>query len=451
MLPLKCSAQNYEWGRLAHESEVAHLAGANGTTVDKSKPYAELWMGTHPNCPSTVVSTGQSLSAWIHQHSHVLGPSVQNRWGDALPFLFKVLSVRKALSIQSHPDKKLAEQLRQDHPQWYADDNHKPEMALAISDDFAALCCFRPLPELLAMLADTPELAQLVGPALVASLGDTTTPDAGKQALRSAFTALMTSLQPAISSAVAQLVARLAAQQALAGSTSLSPHEALALQLDVQYPGGDVGVLSAFFLNLVRLRAGQALYLAANEPHAYLEGELVECMATSDNVIRAGLTPKFKHADVLCASLTYELGLPEILHGTPLDVVGGGEADVTQGSLCIYRPPFEEFEVRCARVPAGGTLVLCADQGPQLALVQAGAGIAMTDLLTEAALKTGLQERVFLEKGVVFFVAAGTRLELQAAEPLLIWVAAVNDVFFQLSKLQDVSRQHTDVLVGAGI
>ncbi len=70
-------------------------------------------------------------------------------------------------------------------------------------------------------------------------------------------------------------------------------------------PPQDVGVLSVFFLNLVTLAPGQAMYLPANEPHAYVSGELVEAMATSDNVVRAGLTPKLRDTEVLCSSLTY--------------------------------------------------------------------------------------------------------------------------------------------------
>lgn len=85
---------------------------------------------------------------------------------------------------------------------------------------------------------------------------------------------------------------------------SLTVKEELVLQLEKQYPG-DIGVLSAFFFNYVKLKPGEALYLAANEPHAYLSGDCVECMATSDNVVRAGLTPKHRDIQTLCSMLTY--------------------------------------------------------------------------------------------------------------------------------------------------
>lgn len=85
----------------------------------------------------------------------------------------------------------------------------------------------------------------------------------------------------------------------------LTDKEQLVLRLEMQYPS-DVGVIAAFFLNLVKLNPGEALFLGANEPHAYLSGECVECMATSDNVVRAGLTPKHRDVQTLCSMLTYK-------------------------------------------------------------------------------------------------------------------------------------------------
>lgn len=86
---------------------------------------------------------------------------------------------------------------------------------------------------------------------------------------------------------------------------ALTEKEQLALRLEKQYPA-DVGVISSFFFNYVKLKPGEALYLGANEPHAYLYGECIECMATSDNVVRAGLTPKFRDVQTLCSMLTYK-------------------------------------------------------------------------------------------------------------------------------------------------
>lgn len=77
------------------------------------------------------------------------------------------------------------------------------------------------------------------------------------------------------------------------------------LLLEKEYPA-DVGVISLFFFNYVNLSPGEALYIGANEPHAYLSGECIECMATSDNVVRAGLTPKYRDVQTLSSMLTYK-------------------------------------------------------------------------------------------------------------------------------------------------
>merc|ERR1711934_1150325 len=107
-----------------------------------------------------------------------------------------------------------------------------------------------------------------------------------------------------------RLVERLKGQ-----SSGLTTKENLILRLNDQYPR-DVGIFAAYFFNYIKLEAGQAIYLEANEPHAYLSGNCVEVMATSDNVVRAGLTPKLRDTDVLCSMLTYKTGMPEILKGS---------------------------------------------------------------------------------------------------------------------------------------
>ena len=102
------------------------------------------------------------LSDWLKDNPKALGDEVASKWDSTLPYLFKILSVRTALSIQAHPDKKLAEQLHEDRPNVYKDDNHKPEMALAITP-FEAMCGFENGPELKEALTSVPELAHLVG------------------------------------------------------------------------------------------------------------------------------------------------------------------------------------------------------------------------------------------------------------------------------------------------
>eukprot|EP00227_Mantoniella_beaufortii_P022101 CAMPEP_0197580346 /NCGR_PEP_ID=MMETSP1326-20131121/4164_1 /TAXON_ID=1155430 /ORGANISM="Genus nov. species nov., Strain RCC2288" /LENGTH=135 /DNA_ID=CAMNT_0043144067 /DNA_START=303 /DNA_END=707 /DNA_ORIENTATION=- len=134
VLKLTCAVQNYDWG-ITGASEVSSLGELNtGTASDATKPYAELWMGTHPSGPSVVAATGVGLKETIAADAvaHLGAATLERFGGTDLPFLTKVLSVSKALSIQAHPDKSLAAQLHAERPAVYKDGNHKPEMTLAV-------------------------------------------------------------------------------------------------------------------------------------------------------------------------------------------------------------------------------------------------------------------------------------------------------------------------------
>ncbi|CAM9968143.1 unnamed protein product [Ectocarpus sp. 4 AP-2014] len=160
---LQSSVQQYAWGKKGSDSVVAKLKGLGDAeyTVKPEENYAEMWIGTHPSGPSRVVrdgSPGPLLKEILDDNPHVLGAI---RWKGDLPFLFKVISISKALSIQAHPDKRLAERLHAERPDVYKDDNHKPEMAVTLSD-FEGLCGFRPFYEIVWNLHAYPELRSMV-------------------------------------------------------------------------------------------------------------------------------------------------------------------------------------------------------------------------------------------------------------------------------------------------
>ena len=137
-MELKCAVQRYAWGKVGSNSQVALLAKSSDKQfeIESSSPYAELWMGTHPNGPSELGNchSREPLSDYIKRHPDVLGDNCRKQFGDNLPFLFKILSVNKALSIQAHPNKQLAALLHKDRPNVYKDSNHKPEMAIALTN-----------------------------------------------------------------------------------------------------------------------------------------------------------------------------------------------------------------------------------------------------------------------------------------------------------------------------
>ena len=275
--------QHYDWGKLGSESAVARLLGSE--KIDESKPYAELWMGNHVNGPCFVSVSDGEVPIWEVLKSH--------DW--SLLFLFKVLSVGKALSIQSHPDSELAVRLHAQFPKLYRDSNPKPELAIALTE-FRALFGFRPVEEVAYLLNGLP-VRELLGENVLENLRS----KRDTESLRTAYSALMTADPVIVQKTVAAVVSLVCVTDMSPLSVALS----LARNLDQQYPGGDVGVLSVFFLNIVDLKPGECLYMGPNVPHAYLSGDILECMTSSDNVIRGGLTPKFKDVPTLLSSLVY--------------------------------------------------------------------------------------------------------------------------------------------------
>ncbi|XP_023526350.1 mannose-6-phosphate isomerase 1-like [Cucurbita pepo subsp. pepo] len=416
---LKCSVHNYDWGIKGYDSRVARLFALNsGSIIDPDKPYAEFWMGTHDSGPSFLIaatenggsvdSDSTSLKSWVSENPNVLGDKVVEKWGADIPFLFKVLSVAKPLSIQAHPDKELAKELHMLQPKVYRDANHKPEMALAITE-FEALCGFISLEELKDVLHTVPEIVEMIGDAdtnRVLLLNDEDDEDDLKSALRLAFTQLMSASKSLISKAISELKRRLNSESEV---RPLTAKEALVLQLEKQYPD-DVGVIAAFFLNYVKLTPGEALHLGANEPHAYISGECIECMATSDNVIRAGLTPKFRDVQTLCAMLTYKQGFPEILQGVSMNPY-----------ITKYVPPFDEFEVDRCVLPGGASVVFPASPGPSIFLVAGGEGT----MLHEESHRSDV-----ISEGDVLFVPDEAEINITSEVELLIFRTGVNHKFF---------------------
>ncbi|KAI8100092.1 phosphomannose isomerase type I [Halteromyces radiatus] len=396
---LQCQTQSYDWGKLGSESKVAQFASKSGITVDPTKPYAELWMGTHPNAPSVIMDNSESLKSLIKQNPSLSTQAIYDQYNGDLPFLFKILSIRKALSIQAHPDKTLGARLFKEHPTIYKDPNHKPEMALALTP-FEALCGFRPLNEIVQHLEKYPEFAQLVGSdvanGFINSVGDDKTDTDKKAALKQLFSSLMNSSVQDVTFYLSTLTSRLSQLPV----SNLDTMDQLVLRLDREYPGGDVGVFSSLLLNYVVMTPGQAIFLGANEPHAYLSGDCVECMAASDNVIRAGLTPKFKDVKVLVEMLSYRYGSAE----------GQKMKPVTYGShSLLYDPPIDEFSVIQTQLTSNQDEKHAPIQGPSILIVTGGTGE-----LTGEALKT--ESTFTLKEGYVYFIGAGIPLNIHAGE-----------------------------------
>lgn len=379
-------------------------------------------MGTHPSNPSKDVSTKRTLLDLVQDNQALLSTEVSEKFGHKLPFLFKVLSIGKALSIQAHPNKKLAEQLHARDSKNYPDDNHKPEMTIAITP-FDGLCGFRPLGEISHFLSTVPALKKLVGDseaeAFQSSIKGQETSDQkddedkNKKALQKAFGALMNSKKEDVESASKELVESAkqeGADFAGGGGPSNEGKELadLVVRLDKEFPR-DIGLFVLFFLNYIKLEVGEAMFLKADDIHAYLSGDIIECMASSDNVVRAGFTPKFKDVDTLVSMLTYSYAPISEQKMDPVDypyVTMNATAYSSGSAAILYDPPIEEFSVVKTDLKKKGAKATFEQiSGPSIFICTSGNG--------KISVGPKVEE---VKPGYVYFVGATAEVVLQSED-----------------------------------
>lgn len=342
--------RHYAWGSRTV------IAAVQGRPVPTTEPEAELWMGAHPGAPSRLVRDGawRDLTEVVAAAPEVeLGRAVAAEHGPRLPFLLKLLAAEQPLSIQTHPDadqaragfaaEEAAGIPRDDPRRTYVDPHHKPELLCAVTE-FSTLCGFRDPAATLAILdrLDVPLLDEHVA-------GLRERPDG--EGLRAAVTALLRAPEQE------KLVERV-----VAGCRRFpdEPYRTVA-DLGARHPG-DGGVLIALLMNVVRLAPREAIFVPAGMPHAYLHGAGMEVLASSDNVVRGGLTPK--HVDVE--------ELLRLLRFTPGEVRPLPPEEPAPG-VRIWRPPVREFVLTRADLPdAGGTVTLDGDDGPRILFCFAG-------------------------------------------------------------------------------
>jgi mannose-6-phosphate isomerase len=381
-------------------------------------------MGTHPSLPSKDLSTGRSLLDLVSDNQSLMGRDITAKYNSKLPFLFKVLSINKALSIQAHPNKKLAEKLHSQDPKNYPDDNHKPEMTIAITP-FEGLCGFRPLDEIAHFLGTLSPLRDLVGEEQAKALekvADSTSTSETKPALQAAFTHLMKSDKPTVATKSKDLVS-LAEQSKITPGPSVNTSEELCelvQRCNTQFPA-DIGLFVLFFLNFVKLDPGQAMYLKADDIHAYISGDIIECMASSDNVIRAGFTPKFQDVNTLTEILTYDHNPPEQQLLNPVDypyVKLNTTAYSSNSSSLLYDPPIEEFSV-IRTVLNGGKAKATFESlaGPSIVICTSGSG----------KITIGPKEED-LNEGYVYFVGATAELVIESTGDELVTFRAFCEI-----------------------
>lgn len=400
----------YAWGST---TALPALLGTEPT----GEPQAELWMGAHPGAPSHV-DRGRGpvpLTEVIDADPRgELGDTVVERFGPRLPFLLKLLAAAAPLSLQVHPDPARAREgfadeeargvpLTAPHRN-YRDDQHKPELICALTP-FRGLCGFR-------RPTEAAELLDGLGVNALKPYADILRAQPADAALREVLTAVLTAERDAMADTVHQAAA---AAERLA--TAAGPHASdyAAYAGIARHHPGDPGVIAAMLLNHVRLRPGEALFLAAGVPHAYLDGLGVEIMANSDNVLRCGLTPKHVDVPELLRVVRFEAGAPALLRPSAPGPRAGtgtatadGPADEGVPAEEVYPTPVGEFRLsRLTPAPGRHAPHPLPANGPQILLCTAGrvlldageAGGAPPRPVEDAPLELGPGQSAYVSHG----------------------------------------------------
>jgi mannose-6-phosphate isomerase len=383
---LENPVRDYAWGSASDIPEFLGIAAGGG-------PVAELWIGAHPDSPSRVVRDGksESLAEVIAARPQAeLGPEVAGRFGPRLPFLLKVISAARPLSLQVHPDKQHAErayaaqQQAPGAPLDYTDDNHKPELICALRDGFAGLCGFRPV-------ADSRRLLTALSVPGLAEISDSLDGADTAAGLRNVVTSVLTSAADK-----APLIAAIkhGCERIAAAGGAWGPACAAYAEVAAAYPA-DPGVLVALLLNYVELAAGEAVFVGAGVPHCYLRGFGAELMACSDNVLRAGLTTKRVNVPELLRVLDFQPVEPTVL--CPIaSRTDGSEPERDEPGLA-YPTPVDDF--RLSRLDLSDESVGLPVGAPQILLCISGV----------AQLRDDSGRLLELSRGQSAYLSAGDR------------------------------------------
>jgi mannose-6-phosphate isomerase len=394
LFKLKGKVQPYAWGGADF---IPKLLGTQPT----GKPAAEYWLGAHQSAPAEVQDNGHdiALNELIARHpEQTIGSQVVGTFGK-LPYLLKILDVKDMLSIQVHPSKMAAEQEfakeneagipLNDPKRNYKDDNHKPELLAALSD-FWLLHGFKSPGQLVEMLRTVPELYSLI-------------PVFEEGGYEGLYGTIMQFPQETVNHILQPLLDRIIPLYK-EGQLNKSQEDFWAARAALTYNSSgivDRGIFSIYLLNLVQLQKGEAIFQDAGILHAYLEGQNVEIMANSDNVLRGGLTPKNIDINELMKHVRFEPVDPWIICGTE------------EGPERVYKTPVDDFELSYFQLQAGETSSFKAATADILLLISG-----------QAQLQNG-EQQLELKAGESAVMFAGQTLQLRALADMEAYRASV--------------------------
>jgi mannose-6-phosphate isomerase len=398
VIQLKCSCNNYHWGRVGKDSLAARLCQQTNPDfkLDEKQNYAEMWMGTYPELPSYSLATGEDLQDILNKNKErLIGQPVVDKFGADLPFLPKILSISKALPLQIHPDIELSKKLHKEDPEKYSDTNHKPEIAVALGK-FEAFVGFKRLVDIERLMSlDT--LKAFV-PSKASDGNDTL-----RQICRNILIAPPDQVGLALKGLQSTPCDQLGDQAYI---LDLIP------RLESMYGIEDNGNLVALLcMNFLVLDAGSAIYIPADGIHAYLSGNIIECMARSNNVINTGFCPRADRDDIdlFVDALTFQQHDPE----EPILKRQKSEKS-TNGKTDAFKPPMSEFNMLFTALVAGEEETVREIKGPSIAVAVSGSG----------RMNAG-GKNFDIGEGSIYFIGQGVEVKFSAKDTLQVYRAYV--------------------------
>ena len=394
LFTLKGTIQNYAWGGAQYIPDLLGIEAGE-------KRCAEYWLGAHVNAPSLLITPDGDQPLDVYLNSNLtgnLGTDIAEKFG-RLPFLFKVLDVHGMLSIQVHPTKLEAEKgFKHENEQGiprnaphrnYKDDNHKPEIMVALSE-FWLLHGFLPKNQLIQVLKDTPEFVGLL------SVFE-------EEGYFGLYKRVMEQSTEESDQMLRPLIDRILPVYQAGKLHKSSPDYWAAKSIDsaVDKTILDKGIYSIYFFNIVKANKGEAIFQDAGIPHAYLEGQNMELMANSDNVLRGGLTPKHVDVPELLKHIAFEETIPNVMLGELQE----------DGIERIYKSPAPDFELSQIDLLDSNRYHAKAKTAQILMLV---AG--------EAEISEG-KSTLVLAKGDAVFLAAESEYQISSPSSAIIYKA----------------------------
>ncbi len=375
--------KHYDWGGHDLIPALLRLDNAGG------KPFAEYWLGTHHLGNSRI----QRVDGTEEKLVSVTGE---------LPFLLKLLDVKDMLSIQVHPSKTAAEEefarenaegIPLDSPKRnYKDANHKPELMVALGD-FWLLHGFKPAEELVYTLLNVVELRELL-------------PVFNQSGYPGLYRYIMEMPQDEVNRILQPLIDNIPAIYDEEGADrSDEDYWATKAATIFNHKGNiDRGIFSIYLFNLVHLKKGEGIFQDAGVPHAYLEGQNVEIMANSDNVLRGGLTNKHIDVKALLRHVRCEATFPKIISG---QAIGIAEK--------YYETPVSDFRLTVFELEVGDSAMFIPGGNEALVLVEG-----------QARLSDGVNELLIAPGQPAAIAFPGQPVTIKAIDKATIFRASAN-------------------------